>query len=289
MVGKKSRIWYPFGKFCKKKSTSKIQRHQSIKCILVAHKEKQRLVLKRFSPKPSCSVSAQRQGKLTKKIRQEENIRWRRSLLGVLIWKVMPKSTLRGTANWHGNVYLLFSRWHRHEKTITKNFRKVMKQPESSLRYALRWFKITCTDNTHTAQAALVFWHLQFKCASQQHCSSQDFSVCLQPSVVEVSALCLPPHRHSWYSVIDALLSPCVLRRQFSESEVVCVHTTHTLRTSHTGGMCGYRRHTLFTSYQPKCKFNDWQKLTGEKRRSDTMSSSFPALFLIYNLENGIR
>ena len=49
----------------------------------------------------------------------------------------------------------------------------------------------------------------------------------------------LPPHRHSWHSVIGALLSPCVLRRQSSERRVVvCPYANHTLRTSLTLWLC---------------------------------------------------
>ena len=60
------------------------------------------------------------------------------------------------------------------------------------------------------------------------------------------------PHRHSWHSVIGAVLSPCVLQRQCSERKVVvCPYHTQTLRTSLTPWFCGYRRHTPFTRGAP--------------------------------------
>ena len=51
----RSKAWTTCGKPCRKKSTLKIQRHCEIKCVLIAHKERQRLIAKRFGPKPSYS------------------------------------------------------------------------------------------------------------------------------------------------------------------------------------------------------------------------------------------
>ena len=52
---------------------------------------------------------------------------------------------------------------------------------------------------------------------------------------------------------VDALLSQCVLRWQYSRRNVVvCSYTTQTLRTSITLWFGGCRRLTLFTGSEPK-------------------------------------
>ena len=73
-------------------------------------------------------------GRMMKNIKRRTTVRWKRSLIGAMIWKVMPKNTLRYTANWQRKMCLLFSRWQHHAQTITKYLRKNMKQPFSSLR-----------------------------------------------------------------------------------------------------------------------------------------------------------
>ena len=70
------------------------------------------------------------------------------------------------------------------------------------------------------------FWHLQL--------------------ILQLSSLCFCVSRtymlgFCWCRV----LSPCVLRRQYSEEEVVaCPHHFPTVHTSHTPWFCGYRRQT---------------------------------------------
>ena len=61
---------------------------------------------------------------------------------------------------------------------------------------------------------------------------------CLQPSVVQVSAMCLA-HRHDWMLLVQCH-TPRVLRRQYSESRCVSIpllYARHTLR--------GHRRYTF--------------------------------------------
>ena len=57
----------------------------------------------------------------------------------------LPKSALRDATNYQRKMYLLFSKWQRHAQTIIKHLWKTMKQPESSLRHVLTWFKNACT------------------------------------------------------------------------------------------------------------------------------------------------
>ena len=47
-----------------------------------------------FSPTPSCSRNG-----LTEKTKRKTNIRWKRSLLGAVKWKVIPENALTDTAN----------------------------------------------------------------------------------------------------------------------------------------------------------------------------------------------
>ena len=99
-------------------------------------------------------------------------------------------------------------------------------------------------ENKQTAQSALFFLHALF--LSDQYCSSQDVSTCLQPSVVQVSALCL--RAQALLDSVGTVQSLCVLRRLFSERKSLYVHThTDTLRISHTPWFYGLRRDTLLT------------------------------------------
>ena len=122
-------------------------------------------------------------------------------------------------------------------------------------------------ENNHTAQAALLFLHTLSLVAFTATSVSQDFSICCQLTVVQVSAFVPSPHRHSLHSVTDVVLSPCVLRRQYSERQVVvCPYHTHTLRMSHSAVL--WLQKTFFTGDASKNNFQDAQKLTDEKRPS---------------------
>ena len=75
-----------------------------------------------------------------KKTKRKKNIRWKRSLLGAPIWKVMPNNALKDSAKKQKMMYLLPSRWQRLAWTITWYLRKTVRQPETSLQYVLRLF-----------------------------------------------------------------------------------------------------------------------------------------------------
>ena len=62
-----------------------------------------------FSQKSSCGKK-KRQGSLKKKVKRKEYIRWKKSLLGAIVWKVMSENALRDAANQKRQMYLLFSR-----------------------------------------------------------------------------------------------------------------------------------------------------------------------------------
>ena len=124
-------------------------------------------------------------------------------------------------------------------------------------------------ENTHTAQTTLVFLHLKFFHCNIVQVKALVFACC--PSVVR-SLLCVSRTdilESCWWSVIALRIATAALGK-----ESRCVHTTfihcapQTLR-----GFCGCRRHTPFTGCEPKCRINDSQKLTYEKRPSHADSS----------------
>ena len=95
--------------------------------------------------------------------------------------------------------------------------------------------RVLSGENTHTARTALLFLYTLPPVAFTAIFGGQDFGICFSPH--SSSGLCFvsSPHRHSGHSVIGAVLSPCVLRRQYSERKVVvCPYHTHRLRTSLT-------------------------------------------------------
>ena len=107
------------------------------------------------------------------------------------------------------------------------------------------------SENTHTAQTSLVFLYLQF--LSQHFVLAKSFGFGLQPSGVR-SLLYAP-------LILDAVgtvLSPCVLRRQYSEeNHCVSIPHSYTARIKHSVVFCGYRRHELFTRCEPKYNFDE--------------------------------
>ena len=121
-------------------------------------------------------------------------------------------------------------------------------------------------ENTHTAQTALVFFHLLL--LHSKNCSSQDlriFSLALSGS-----GLCIVCRAHTFLDFVGTVLSPCVTRRQYSE---VNPHTAH---CKHSAVL--WLQKTLFTGHEPKFKVDGSQKLTDEKRPSHAASSGRKSL-----------
>ena len=103
------------------------------------------------------------------------------------------------------------------------------------------------TENTHAAQTAFVFLHLQVFCHS--NIVQSDFSICLL-----LSGLCFVFLAQTFLDSVGAVLPPCVLRRQFSERGS-CVHTTLIHCAPQT--LCDFvvtEDIHLFTVYEPSTK-----------------------------------
>ena len=93
---------------------------------------------------------------------------------------------------------------------------------------------------------------------------------------LQSSGLCFVFRAQTFLNTVGAVSSPCVLRRQHWERNVVvCPYHISTLRTSNTPWFCGYRRHTHCTGCKPKYEnsFHESNKFTHEKRLSHTDSS----------------
>ena len=89
-----------------------------------------------------------------------------------------------------------------------------------------RWKALIC-ENTHTAQTALVFLHL--KLFHRSIVPSQDSGILFL--ALSSTGLCSVFRAQTFLESVGTVLSPCVLRRPYSERKVVvCPDPTRTAR-----------------------------------------------------------